>query len=141
MLRTVENPSLVRCVARWGTGTLCVDLPDVGRVEGETRPTGEVLKVIEALAADGMTMVMVRQVTRPLRAVTQSLTGLAEGRTDIGPVRLSYNGAPLEMRVRPSSSIATNLPSAAITSRGPPPARSLIVIAPRPGPPARRASP
>jgi uncharacterized protein len=45
VLRTVENPSLVRCVARWGTGTLCVDLPDGGRVEEEPRPTGEVLKV------------------------------------------------------------------------------------------------
>jgi methyl-accepting chemotaxis protein len=38
---------------------------------------------IAALLVLAMTMMMVRRVTRPLRAVTESLTGLAEGRTDI----------------------------------------------------------
>lgn len=44
VLRTVENPSLVRTVARWDAGVLSVDLP--GRtVEGAPTPTGEVSKV------------------------------------------------------------------------------------------------
>jgi uncharacterized protein YcbX len=44
VLRTVENPSLVRAVARWDAGVLAVDLP--GRtVEGAPTPTGEVAKV------------------------------------------------------------------------------------------------
>ncbi|MDP1864811.1 MAG: methyl-accepting chemotaxis protein [Bradyrhizobium sp.] len=38
---------------------------------------------IAALIVLGMTMLIVRRVTGPLKAVTQSLTGLAEGRTDI----------------------------------------------------------
>ena len=36
-----------------------------------------------ALLVLALTMMMVRRVTRPLRAVTESLTGLAEGRTDV----------------------------------------------------------
>ncbi|QWG23229.1 methyl-accepting chemotaxis protein [Bradyrhizobium sediminis] len=36
-----------------------------------------------ALLVLAMTMLMVRRVTRPLRAVTESLTGIAEGRTDV----------------------------------------------------------
>ena len=36
-----------------------------------------------ALLVLGMTMVIVRRVTKPLRAVTESLTVLAEGRTDV----------------------------------------------------------
>ena len=39
--------------------------------------------VIAALLALGMTMIMVRRVTKPLRAVTETLTILAEGRTDV----------------------------------------------------------
>jgi methyl-accepting chemotaxis protein len=42
-----------------------------------------VAAAIAALLVLGMTMLIVRRVTRPLRAVTESLTGLAEGRTDI----------------------------------------------------------
>src|SRR6202521_5738700 len=38
---------------------------------------------VAALLVLAMTMLMVRQVTRPLKAVTESLTGLAEGRTDV----------------------------------------------------------
>jgi methyl-accepting chemotaxis protein len=38
---------------------------------------------IAALLVLGITMLIVRRVTRPLRAVTQSLTVLAEGRTDV----------------------------------------------------------
>jgi methyl-accepting chemotaxis protein len=38
---------------------------------------------VAALLVLGMTMMIVRRVTRPLRAVTQSLTALAEGRTDV----------------------------------------------------------
>jgi methyl-accepting chemotaxis protein len=38
---------------------------------------------IAALLVLGMTMLIVRRVTKPLRAVTESLTGIAEGRTDI----------------------------------------------------------
>jgi methyl-accepting chemotaxis protein len=38
---------------------------------------------IAALLVLGMTMVIVRRVTKPLRAVTESLTVLAEGRTDV----------------------------------------------------------
>jgi methyl-accepting chemotaxis protein len=38
---------------------------------------------IAALLVLGMTMLIVRRVTRPLKAVTQSLTGLADGRTDV----------------------------------------------------------
>jgi methyl-accepting chemotaxis protein len=38
---------------------------------------------IAALLALGMTMIMVRRVTKPLRAVTETLTILAEGRTDV----------------------------------------------------------
>jgi len=44
VLRTVENPSLLRTVSRWGDGTLHVDLPG-GEVSGTPRPTGERLKV------------------------------------------------------------------------------------------------
>jgi methyl-accepting chemotaxis protein len=39
--------------------------------------------VIAALLVLGMTMLMVRRVTKPLRKVTEALTGLAEGRTDV----------------------------------------------------------
>jgi methyl-accepting chemotaxis protein len=38
---------------------------------------------IAALLVLGMTMVIVRRVTKPLRAVTETLTVLAEGRTDV----------------------------------------------------------
>ena len=38
---------------------------------------------VAALLALGMTMMMVRRVTKPLKAVTESLTILAEGRTDV----------------------------------------------------------
>jgi methyl-accepting chemotaxis protein len=38
---------------------------------------------LAALLALGMTMMMVRRVTRPLKAVTENLTILAEGRTDV----------------------------------------------------------
>src|SRR6202045_2551921 len=38
---------------------------------------------IAALLVLGMTMVIVRRVTKPLKAVTESLTVLAEGRTDV----------------------------------------------------------
>jgi methyl-accepting chemotaxis protein len=38
---------------------------------------------LAALLVLGMTMVIVRRVTKPLRAVTESLTVLAEGRTDV----------------------------------------------------------
>ena len=38
---------------------------------------------IAALLVLGMTMLIVRRVTKPLRAVTESLTVLAEGRTDV----------------------------------------------------------
>jgi methyl-accepting chemotaxis protein len=38
---------------------------------------------IAALLVLGMTMLIVRRVTKPLKAVTESLTGLAEGRTDV----------------------------------------------------------
>lgn len=44
VLRTVENPSLVRAVARLDSGILSVDLPAVS-VEGAPAPTGEVMKV------------------------------------------------------------------------------------------------
>ncbi|HSJ19423.1 MAG TPA: MOSC domain-containing protein [Nocardioidaceae bacterium] len=43
VLRTVENPSLVRAAARWDGGVLSVDLP-AGTVEGTPTPTGEVVK-------------------------------------------------------------------------------------------------
>lgn len=42
-----------------------------------------VAAVIAALLALGMTMIMVRRATKPLRAVTDTLTILAEGRTDV----------------------------------------------------------
>jgi methyl-accepting chemotaxis protein len=42
-----------------------------------------VAAAVAALLVLGMTMLIVRGVTRPLRAVTQSLTALAEGRTDV----------------------------------------------------------
>ena len=38
---------------------------------------------IAALLVLGMTMLIVRRVTKPLRAVTELLTVLAEGRTDV----------------------------------------------------------
>jgi methyl-accepting chemotaxis protein len=38
---------------------------------------------VAALLALGMTMMMVRRVTKPLKAVTEALTILAEGRTDV----------------------------------------------------------
>jgi methyl-accepting chemotaxis protein len=38
---------------------------------------------VAALFVLGMTMLIVRRVTKPLKAVTESLTGLAEGRTDV----------------------------------------------------------
>ena len=38
---------------------------------------------VAALLVLGMTMLLVRRVTKPLRAVTESLTVLAEGRTDV----------------------------------------------------------
>jgi uncharacterized protein YcbX len=44
VLRTVENPSLVRTVARWDAGVLSVDLPG-STVEGTPTPTGDVVKV------------------------------------------------------------------------------------------------
>jgi uncharacterized protein len=44
VLRTVENPTLVRAVARWDSGVLSVDLP-AGTVEGTPTPTGELVKV------------------------------------------------------------------------------------------------
>jgi uncharacterized protein YcbX len=43
VLRTVENPSLVRAGARWADGVLTVDLPGA-RAQGEPAPTGEVVK-------------------------------------------------------------------------------------------------
>jgi uncharacterized protein len=43
VLRTVENPTLVRSVARWDGGVLSVDLP-AGTLEGVPTPTGEVVK-------------------------------------------------------------------------------------------------
>jgi methyl-accepting chemotaxis protein len=39
--------------------------------------------VVAALLVLGMTMLIVRRVTKPLKAVTESLTGLAEGRMDV----------------------------------------------------------
>ena len=39
--------------------------------------------IVAALLVLAMTMLMVRRVTKPLKAVTESLTGLAEGRTDV----------------------------------------------------------
>jgi methyl-accepting chemotaxis protein len=42
-----------------------------------------VAAAIAALLALGMTMIMVRRVTKPLRRVTEALTILAEGRTDV----------------------------------------------------------
>jgi uncharacterized protein YcbX len=44
VLRTVENPSLVRAVARWDAGILSVDLPGL-TVEGTPEATGEVVEV------------------------------------------------------------------------------------------------
>lgn len=44
VLRTVENPSLVRATASWDSGVLSVDLPGT-TVEGVPGPTGEMLKV------------------------------------------------------------------------------------------------
>ncbi|HSE09079.1 MAG TPA: MOSC domain-containing protein [Nocardioidaceae bacterium] len=44
VLRTVENHSLVRAVARWDAGILSVDLPGV-TVEGSPKATGEVFEV------------------------------------------------------------------------------------------------
>lgn len=44
VLRTVENPALVRTAASWDTGVLSVELPS-GMVEGRPRPTGEMLEV------------------------------------------------------------------------------------------------
>jgi methyl-accepting chemotaxis protein len=38
---------------------------------------------VAALFVLGMTMLIVRRVTKPLKVVTESLTGLAEGRTDV----------------------------------------------------------
>src|SRR5712664_1244572 len=38
---------------------------------------------VAALLVLGMTMLIVRRVTKPLKAVTESLTGIAEGRTDV----------------------------------------------------------
>lgn len=38
---------------------------------------------IAALLVLGLTMLIVRRVTRPMKAVTEALTGLAEGRTDV----------------------------------------------------------
>jgi methyl-accepting chemotaxis protein len=38
---------------------------------------------VAALLVLGMTMLIVRRVTKPLKAVTEALTGLAEGRTDV----------------------------------------------------------
>jgi len=43
VLRTVENPSLVRARTCWREGVLSVDLP-ASTVEGEPAPTGEVRK-------------------------------------------------------------------------------------------------
>jgi methyl-accepting chemotaxis protein len=42
-----------------------------------------VATAVAALLALGMTMMMVRRVTKPLKAVTEALTILAEGRTDV----------------------------------------------------------
>lgn len=39
--------------------------------------------LIAALLVLGLTMLIVRRVTRPMQAVTEALTGLAEGRTDV----------------------------------------------------------
>lgn len=44
VLRTVENPSLLRVAAYWREGVLTVDLPGQ-TVEGEPAPTGEFLEV------------------------------------------------------------------------------------------------
>lgn len=44
VLRTVENPTLLRTEAAWESGVLTVTLPH-GRVEGVPVPTGQVLKV------------------------------------------------------------------------------------------------
>lgn len=44
VLRTVENPSLLRTAARWDAGVLSVHLPD-RTLEGTPEPTGETLKV------------------------------------------------------------------------------------------------
>jgi uncharacterized protein YcbX len=44
VLRTVENPSLLRTSARWENGVLSTDLPDTS-CEGVPVPTGEVLQV------------------------------------------------------------------------------------------------
>jgi uncharacterized protein YcbX len=44
VMRTVENPTLVRTAATWQAGVLTVTLPD-GHAEGVPVPTGQVLKV------------------------------------------------------------------------------------------------
>jgi uncharacterized protein len=44
VLRTVENPSLLRACARWEAGVLSVDLPGQS-IEGVPSPSGETLKV------------------------------------------------------------------------------------------------
>jgi uncharacterized protein YcbX len=44
VLRTVENPTLMRTVTRWQDGVLTAELPS-GTVEGAPAPTGETLEV------------------------------------------------------------------------------------------------
>jgi uncharacterized protein YcbX len=44
VLRTVENPALLRACARWEMGVLSVDLPDQ-TIEGVPSPTGKTLEV------------------------------------------------------------------------------------------------
>lgn len=44
VLRTVQNPALLRACARWDAGVLSVDLPDK-TLEGEPSPSGEILAV------------------------------------------------------------------------------------------------
>jgi len=72
----------------------------------------------------GMTMLIVRRVTKPLRAVTESLTGIAEGRTDVeirhsiattksarlrGPSTFSGTTASSAANSKPSASSAEKL--------------------------------
>ncbi|UTD27133.1 methyl-accepting chemotaxis protein [Bradyrhizobium sp. WD16] len=66
-------------------GIIYVGVPtaDLDAMLGQALTAMAIAAVFAVLLVLGLTLLLVRRVTRPLRAVTQSLTRLAEGRTDV----------------------------------------------------------
>jgi uncharacterized protein len=126
VLRTVENPSLLRAVARWDAGVLSVDLPG-STVEGRPSPTGEVVKadywgrraaleVVEGPWAQafshhlGREVVLARAVTPGEIVYGAAVTLLGTGSLDL--LSESLGGSVSSARFRATCVVETDEPHA-----------------------------